>query len=459
MEKFDAIVIGSGPGGMEAATRLLAGGKKVAIVEKGEWGGVCLNCGCIPTKLLLGAIAPGRLLSALSRRRLASGEINIDYSRLQAHVKKHIASVNAGIGKSLAQAGGALFNGSGALRGDGCVQINSSKENADQIIAGDVIILATGSAPATFPGLAPDHKAILDSTDLMFIDEPPKSLIIIGAGPIGLELADFFSWFGTKIILVEAALQLAPTEDEDIAEELKRSLTRQKCDIHTGIGARSLITVDDKARLELTNGEMIEAEKALLAIGRKPVTAGLNLDAASCEVDKRGFLKVNQYLEAAPGIYAIGDVNGRLLLAHAATHQGAYVASRLLGFLDSAYESGPVPACFYCQPEIMRAGLSAKEAAQKAEKVEISRVMLAANAIAQAHLEPEGFVKAVFGDGKLLGMAAIGYDATSLVTAAELFVAGQYEGLKLDSLMAAHPTLAEALFQAIRAKREVFQKK
>lgn len=449
MEKFDCIVLGFGPGGLEAARALLHGGKKVAIVNSGPWGGVCLNCGCIPTKLLLGAIEPQRLLEDLGRRKLAAGQITVNYDKLQAHVKRHINAASAGLQSKYEGLGAKLFQGVGRLLGNGVVGIEESGET----LTADSIIVATGSRPGFFPGLEPDHKAVLDSTDLMFIEKAPESLCVVGSGAIGLELADFFSALGTKITLVEAAPHLAPTEDGDIADVLAQSLKKRGYVIHTGVAADSAATVGGSGRLELADGTTLEAEKILIATGRRPNTDNLGCEAAGVSLNRRGFIEVDEFLQAAPGVYAIGDVIGKVLLAHAATQQGNYAANHIMGNYKEPYATGPVPACVYCHPGIMRVGLSAAEAKrQGAAAVSISP--LSVNPIAQAHAAPEGFARAVWLEERLVGMAAIGFGATQLATAAELLVANGYDSTRLQHLMVTHPSLDESLAWAIYQKPE-----
>lgn len=449
MEQFDCLVLGFGPGGLEAARTLLQGGKKVAIVNRGPWGGVCLNCGCIPTKLLLGAIEPGRLLENFYRRKLADGNVRVDYARLQAYIKKYIESTSASLGPIYEKMGATLIQGTGRIMGKGAVLV---EETGEQLSA-DTIIVATGSKPGFFPGMEPDHKIILDSTDLMFIEEVPASLCVVGAGAIGLELADFFSAMGSKLTMVEAATHLAPGVDGDIAEVLTQNLKKRGYKIHTGVPATRIFAADGKARLELSDGTVLETEKALIATGRKPNTAGPECEKAGIHLDRHGFIEVDEHLRAASGIYAIGDVIGKVLLAHAATRQGNYVANQIMGKDEGPYVSGPVPSCIYCHPAIMRVGLTETEARQRGD-VKVSKSQFSVNPIARAHAAPEGFTKAVWLDGRLAGMAAIGVNSTQLATAAELLVANDYDSEKLHQLMVVHPSLDESLADAIYNKPE-----
>lgn len=450
MNEYDALIIGCGPGGIEAAEILLAAKKSVAIIENGDIGGVCLNQGCIPAKMLLGAVEPGILLNALVKRKLAQGSETLNYASLQKRIALYIGATKTALAKKLQACGATLLIGSGRFLDSNTLEV-TAKEGASRHRA-KAIIIATGSHSAEYPGLRADHQVVLDPADLMFAQTPPDSLLVVGAGPIGLELASFFAFLNTKITLVEAAPHIAPTEDADLAAYLASSFPAYE--IHTGVSAKRIESRDDGARLELANGEVLKAERALLAIGRQANTDGLNSEAANCRLDRKGFIITDDHLQAGDHVYAIGDVNGRALLAHAAIHQGLYVAKHILGEVDTPYSAGVIPSFIASFPGLFRAGLSEQKALALGGSVEISKSALAANPIAHAHAEPGGLIKAVWRNDRLVGIAGAGYELTELVTAAELLVAGQYSGARLDAIMLAHPTLAESLGQAIRAGRE-----
>lgn len=450
--KFEAAIIGCGPGGMEAGHVLAKAGKKIAVIEAAHWGGTCLNKGCIPTKMLLAATEPKNALGLLKRQKIADGGVEVDYSGLQKRIWRHVAASNRSIAQKLESLGATLYLGSAKFANAHELQI--IEDNGDnKSIEAETIIIASGSAPASFPAMRPDHETLLDSTDLLHLAVPPKSLCIIGAGAIGVEFASFFSAIGSQIQLVEAAPQLVPTEDPDLADALKSAMLKRGYKLHIGQKAKSLEAYGGMAKLVLESGEIIEAEKALIAVGRIGSGQEIQAEAAGCKVDRRGFVAVDEYLMAAPNIYAVGDCNGKVLLAHAATHQASYVARRILGWVDDVYKPGPIPSCIFGFMEVMRAGMSAREALSKGGSVEFSVSQLASNPISQAHADPAGFVKAVWLDGALAGMSAVGGGATHLVTAAELLVAGNYIPDKLDEIMMAHPSLDESLGGAIRQKR------
>ncbi|MBO4296904.1 MAG: NAD(P)/FAD-dependent oxidoreductase [Desulfovibrio sp.] len=452
MDKFDVVVIGAGPGGTDAAREVLKAGKSVAVVEAGLFGGVCLNCGCIPTKMLLGAAAPTFLLAAQKRMRIASGEVAVDFQALQSRIARFTKASSQTVAKSLAAAGAALIEGRGELLAPGRVAVRG-KDGAVEIEGGDVI-LACGSSPASFPGLVPDHDCILDSTDLLQSKSVPRSLVIVGAGAIGVEFAQFFNAMGCRVTLVEAAPHIAPLEDADVALELKRALAKSGIECLEGVKAKSLKTVDGMAELELEDGSLVKADKAVVAVGRRPSTAGLGAETAGCVLDRRGFVQTNAFLEAAPHVYAVGDVNGRTLLAHAASHQGAYCARRLLGLEQGAYQPGPVPACYYGGMEIMRVGATAQALLKEGKAVEVSSVPLSMNPLAQAGAATAGFVKAVWCEGSLAGICAVGAGVSHLVTVAQLLMQADPAAEHLHRTMFAHPTLDEIVPMALRAERK-----
>jgi len=397
VQSFDVIILGAGPGGTTAASILARGGKSVALVENTHLGGVCLNCGCIPTKMLLGAVAPEALLRAQKRMRVASGEIAVDYTALQTRVQRFTKGTSQTLGKSLAAQGVALFEGRGQCTAPGVVRIQGA-ESETELNAGH-IILACGSSSAAFPGLSPDHDCVLDSTDLLRVPAIPESLVIVGAGAIGLELGDFFAAMGCKVDIVEAAPHIAPLEDADVAKELLRGLQKTGISCHEGARAKDLRTIDGQARLTLDDGTVITAAKALVAVGRTPNTKDLGAENLGCTLNRRGYVTTNECLEAAPNVYAVGDVNGRVLLAHAAEHQAAYVAERILGENSGEYQSGPVPSCVYGGMEVMRVGQTATALLAEGKSVEVSQAPLSLNPIAQASGGTAGFVKVVWTEG------------------------------------------------------------
>ena len=451
MQSFDTIILGGGPGGTTAARILAQAGKSVALVEKTHLGGTCLNCGCIPTKMLLGAVAPLALLHAQQRTRVAKGEIAVDFTALQTRVSRFTRGTSQTLGKSLASLGVTIFNGHGEGIAPGKIRVHGKDGHTD--LEAQHVILACGSSSAAFPGLTPDHDCVLDSTDLLAIESVPESLVIIGAGAIGLELGDFFSAMGSKVTIVEAAPHIAPLEDADVAAELRRALQKSGITCHEGARAKDLRTANGQAQLTLEDGTVITARKALVAVGRTPNTRELQAEQMGCKLNKRGYVETDDYLEAAPNVFAVGDVNGRVLLAHAAEHQAVYVAERILGQCPKKYQSGPVPSCVYGAVEVMRVGQTAEALLREGKNVEVSQAPLSLNPIAQASGGTAGFVKTVWSEGRIEGIAAVGAGVSHLVMVALLLIKEGYTAQNLHEIMFAHPTLDEIVSMSILAPR------
>ncbi|SBW07155.1 Pyridine nucleotide-disulfide oxidoreductase [uncultured delta proteobacterium] len=447
---FDVIIIGAGPGGTTAARLLAQGGKKVALVEDTHLGGTCLNQGCIPTKFLLAATAPIGELHDQERFCALTCSLSMDFAALQKRKDRFVKGTAASLSKTLSGLGVAVHMGRGRITGPGTVAVDG---DSPVTLTGKDIILATGSRPASFPGMEPDGEAVLDSTMLLAQSAIPESLLVIGAGAIGMEFSDFFAAAGAKVTVVEGMPQLVPTEDADIAAELRKITEKSGRACITGRKVASLATRDGRAELTFEDGETLVAAKALVAVGRSPNTGGLGVESLGGSLNARGFVQVDETLLAAPGCYAIGDVNGKTLLAHAADHQAEYVARRILGRTDGAYASGPVPSCVFGHAEVMRVGKTAREALAEGRRVEVSVAPMSMNPIAQAHGSSAGFAKAVWADGELAGMAAVGYGASHLVTAAQLLVLGRHTPESLHAFMFCHPTLDEILKSALTAPR------
>ena len=448
MSHFDIIVIGAGPGGYAAALLASQRGKTVALIEKEHLGGTCLNWGCIPTKLYLGATAHLEGLHAQSRLRLCSGNILMDMAALKKRKTAFVSASHKAMGCCLEKHGVTLILGQARLSGAGAVTVD------DRELTFGKLVVATGSSPNWFPGMEPDHSRILDSTDLLDLDEAPESLAVIGAGAIGLEMADFWHRLGTHIHVIEAAPRIAPAEDEEIAQTLHGMLKRKKWNIVTGKRVAGLVNEGDTVLVRLEDGAEIRAAMALVAVGRRPNTTGLCLDKAGAALNGPGWVGTDEFLRAAPDIYAVGDVNGRTLLAHASEHQAHYAVRHALGETSAPYEPGPMPGCIYGSIEVMRAGSTAAELQAAGRPVQVSRANLGANPISQAHGQAQGLVKAVWSDGVLQGVSAVGHGASHLVTLAEIMVRDGWTAETVHEHIFAHPTLDEALRDALVAPQE-----
>ncbi len=446
----DLVILGAGPGGLDCAFLAAKLGLSVAVVEADLLGGTCLNRGCIPTKLFLGVTACVHELHAQARLKLLTGDIAVNLPALQKRKEQMLSGSRKALLNRLQSLGISLYQGRGRVVSASSLQVETAGEQVKEL-GFEHLVVATGSRPTAFPGMEPDGHCVLNSDHIMDIDAIPESLIIVGGGVIGLEFGRFFARLGTAITVVEALPVLAPFEDPDVSKALIQAAKREKWKLMTGERVAGLVTENRQAKLVLENGEVFFAEKALVATGRGPNTLDIGLEQAGVTLGKGHFAEVDAYLQAASCISCIGDANGLAMLAHAASHQGEYVAKRLAGKTHAPYHSGPMPWCIYGVPESMRVGQMETELTEKGQSPHVTTFQLAANPIAQSHAHAQGFVKIIWLDGKVVGITAVGHGVTHLVTSATLIVRDGWTKEDVHRLIWAHPTLDEALREALLA--------
>ena len=474
---YDVAIIGSGPAGYTAAIRAGQLGLKVALIEKDSvLGGTCLHVGCIPTKTLLfnaeiwdhlkhaadygidNVTAPALNWANVLKRKTAI--VNKHTKGLEFLMKKNKVTVVSGYGKLT---GGAnhpsdedLSPGTPAKDGVHTVELTAGDGTKSALQAKNVIV-ATGSSARTLFGLAPDDR-ILTNIEILDIPEPPKSLIVIGAGAVGVEFGSIFKSFGTDVTLVEFLPRIMPLEDEDISKELTRLFKKRGIDINTSCKVEKIEKTAAGVKVTWTtaNGNKVEkeADKVLVAVGRAPRTDGVGIEKTKIELD-RGFVKVNEAQETAePGIYAIGDiVAGMPQLAHVGGMSGIVAVTKIAGRSFRPVRRDRIPACTYCDPQIGSAGLTEAQAKEKGHEVKVGKFPFAGNSKATIVDSHDGFVKIVADAkyGEILGVHIIGPQATELI--AEAVAVMELEGT-VDELMFtihAHPTLSEAMLDAYAA--------
>lgn len=445
--EFDAVVIGAGPGGYTVAIRLGQLKKKVLVVEKKKIGGVCLNQGCIPTKALLYAAEIMDMIKHSQAMGIELGTPMIDFSLLQNWKQRVVDRLVKGIEF--------LFKGNGveSIAGEARVlsptKILITRANGEKLEVNTTnIIIATGSEPTGLPNIQADNKKIFMAEDALFFDKIPESLLIIGAGATGLEIATIYSRLGTKITIVEIMDQILPGTDTEMANLLMRSFQKQGIDIFIRSQVKELR--DNEAVVIHIDGteKIVRFERLLLAVGRKPVTENIrNLDLKQ---SPKGFVTVDNKLRTSvPTVYAIGDVNGPPLLAHKAMKEGV-VAAEVIAGLNSVYEPKAMPACVFTLPSLASVGMSQEEAVAKGYEVATGKFPLSASGRALTLGATEGMVK-VIGDkktGKLLGIHILGPESSSLIGEGVLALE---MGMKVEDIglsVHPHPTLAETLMEA-----------
>ena len=449
MSEYDVAVIGAGPGGYVAAIRCAQLGFKTAVIEKENLGGVCLNWGCIPSKALL---KNAEILSYISRSEefgFYFDNFRTDYKVAFDRSRKVVDRNTRGVSYLLRKNNIDHIEGSATLTGDGTIQISSSN---DVIKAGNIII-ATGSSPRTIPALPVDGDKVLTSKDAILASELPKSIVIVGGGAIGVEFAYLYRMYGVEVTVVELLPNLVPNEDVEISQILERSFSKHGINVITGAGVTGLEINGETCSVALDRqGEQIEinAEKVLVAIGIQPNTSDLGLDDVGVATD-RGFIQVDRYMATnVPGISAIGDVTGKMPLAHVASAQAVAVAEHLSGLDIQDIDYTYIPRATYCQPQVASFGLTEQEAVDQGFDVKIGKFNMLANGKSLAMGHTEGMVKLVVDAryGEILGGHMIGPEVTELL--GELALTKLLEGttLELGWAVHPHPTISETLKEA-----------
>ena len=455
---YDIAIIGSGPGGYVAAIRAGQLGLKAALIEKDPyWGGTCLHVGCIPTKALLLNAEIYDYFKNAREFGIDCKEFAVNWPAVIARKTKVVKKLAKGVEFLLKKNKVETFQGFGRLAGPGRISISSAKSQTSEITAKS-IILATGSEAKMLPGLEPDDTTILTNKEVLELKAIPKSMIIIGAGAVGVEFASIFHRFGTQVTLLEMLPRIVPLEDEEISAELERAFRRQGIMVHTQARFEKASKTGQGVSVSFTASDgkthTQEAETLLVAVGRAPNTQGIGLEGTRIKME-RGFIKVNPYMQTdEPGVYAIGDiVAGSPLLAHVGSMEGIVAATHAAGKPAEPINYQQVPNCTYCEPQIGSVGLSESRAREAGYKVRVGKFPFSANSKATILGAREGFVKIVSDEhyGEILGVHIIGPGATEMV--AEGVSAIRLEGTALDltHTIHAHPTLSEAMLEAAHA--------
>ena len=455
---FDLIVIGAGPGGYVAAIRGAQLGMKVACVEinegAGGFGGVCNNTGCIPTKAMLESAKYARKVGDFAEFGITTGEVKLDVAVAGKRAKKVAEQGNKGVQFLFKKNKIESVIGWGRLAGGNKVEVEG--KDGKRSITGKHIIIATGSRPKSLPILKLDGDRVWSSDQAVFPGALPASLGIIGAGAIGMEFADVYNAFGTKVTVIEALPQVLPLEDKDCAAVVEKSYKKRGIDIYAGAKLEKAEVGKKSVKLTIAakdGAQTIEVERVLVAVGRAPIIDDIGLEKAGVKTD-RGAIVVDDHLQTtAQNIYAIGDVARPPLLAHKASHEGIAVVEHIAGVGHGMVDYNNIPSVTYCHPEVASVGLTEAAAREQGLEIEVGTFPWSANGRARTAGETEGFVK-IIRDKKyseILGAHIVGPSASELI--AEFVVGRHLESTveEMEKAMHPHPTLSEAIAEAALA--------
>lgn len=454
----DIIVIGGGPGGYVAAIRAAQLGAKVCIIEKDKLGGTCLNRGCIPTKALYRNAEILNILKNVDEFGINVDNFNVNVDKIHSRKQGIIDQLVGGVEQLLKANNVEIINGIAAFVDKNTIQVLLEDGSKRDITAANIII-ATGSKPTIPPIEGADEKEIYTSEGILNFEDIPKTLAVIGGGVVGMELACIFNAMGTKVTVLEFMPNILGQVDSDITKRLVVALKKKGIAINTSTKVTKIEKIAGEYVIyaEGKKGELkVEADKVLVSAGRIPASNGLNLEGIGVEYDKKG-IKVDSSFETnVKGVYAIGDVNGKIMLAHAASHQGIFTAEKIMGKVNEG-ENQLVPSCIFVFPEIASVGITEDEAKQKSIPYRACKFMFGANGKALALGEGEGFIKVIASktslenpaEEKLIGVHIMGPHASDLIHEGALAIQNNLSIEDIKNTIHAHPTLSEAFSEAV----------
>tara|TARA_R110002167_G_scaffold6322_1_gene29283 strand:+ start:684 stop:2075 length:1392 start_codon:yes stop_codon:yes gene_type:complete len=453
MSNFDIIVLGSGPGGYVAAIRASQLGFKTAIIEKESLGGVCLNWGCIPTKALLKSAQVFEYLLHAADYGLKAEGVDKDFNAVVKRSRNVAEGMSKGVQFLMKKNKIEVINGYGTLKPGKKVSVKSDDGKETEYSA-DNIIIATGARSRELPSLPQDGKKIIGYREAMSLDKQPKKMLVVGSGAIGIEFAYFYNAMGTEVTVVEFLPNVVPVEDEEVSKQLERSLKKTGIKIMTSSEVTKVDTSGPgvKATIKTSKGEeILEADIVLSAVGIKTNIENIGLENVGIATDRDKILVNDYYQTNIPGYFAIGDVTPGQALAHVASAEGILCVEKLADMHVEPLDYGNIPGCTYCSPEIASVGLTEKQAIEKGYEIKVGKFPFSASGKASASGNKDGFVKVIFDAkyGEWLGCHMIGAGVTDMI--AEAVVARKLETTGHEILKAVHPhpTMSEAVMEAV----------
>ena len=451
--KYDIIVLGSGPGGYVTAIRASQLGFKVAVIEKENLGGICLNWGCIPTKALLKSAQVFDYLKHASDYGLTVKEFDKDFSAVVKRSRDVAEGMSKGVQFLMKKNKIDVIDGFGKVKPGKKVDVTAADGKVTEYTA-DHIIIATGARSRELPNLPQDGKKVIGYRQAMTLPEQPKKMIVVGSGAIGVEFAHFYNAMGTEVTIVEFMPNVVPVEDEDISKQFERSLKKAGINVMTNSSVERIDTSGNgvKAFVKTAKGEeVLEADILLSAVGIKTNIENIGLEETGIATDRDKILVNAYYQTNVPGYYAIGDVTPGQALAHVASAEGILCVEKIAGLHVEALDYGNIPGCTYATPEIASVGMTEKQAKEKGYEIKVGKFPFSASGKAKAAGTPDGFVKVIFDAkyGEWLGCHMIGAGVTDMI--AEAVVARKLETTGHEILKAVHPhpTMSEAVMEAV----------
>jgi dihydrolipoamide dehydrogenase len=451
--KYDIIVLGSGPGGYVTAIRASQLGFKVAVIEKENLGGICLNWGCIPTKALLKSAQVFDYLKHASDYGLTVSAFDKDFSAVVKRSRDVAEGMSKGVQFLMKKNKIDVIDGFGKVKPGKKVDVTAADGKVTEYTA-DHIIIATGARSRELPNLPQDGKKVIGYRQAMTLPEQPKKMIVVGSGAIGVEFAHFYNAMGTEVTIVEFMPNIVPVEDEDISKQMERSMKKAGVSIMTNASVERIDTSGNgvKAFVKTAKGEeVLEADILLSAVGIKTNIENIGLEETGIATDRDKILVNAYYQTNVPGYYAIGDVTPGQALAHVASAEGILCVEKIAGLHVEALDYGNIPGCTYATPEIASVGMTEKQAKEKGYEIKVGKFPFSASGKAKAAGTPDGFVKVIFDAkyGEWLGCHMIGAGVTDMI--AEAVVARKLETTGHEILKAVHPhpTMSEAVMEAV----------
>ena len=448
--KYDIIVIGSGPGGYVAAIRASQLGKKVAIVEKAELGGVCLNWGCIPTKALLKSAQVYTYCKNAAHYGVAiEGEVKPDWEKVVARSRTVAETMSKGVAFLMKKNNIDILAGFGRLAGEGKVDVDGT------IYEADAIILATGARPRQMPFMQVDGEHVISSKEALTLPTLPQSMIVVGSGAIGSEFACLYASMGVKVTVIEYMPQMMPLEDEEVAKAMERSFRKMRATVMTSTTVKNVAVVDGQCHVDIEGkkgAETLTADVVLSAVGVKSNIENIGLEEMCISVERDKIVVDEHYQTSAAGVYAIGDIIATPALAHVASAEAIHCVEHICGLTPDAVDYSTIPSCVFTSPEVASVGMTEQQAREKGIEYKVGRFPFTASGKATAAGDRDGFVKLIFDESeKLIGAHMVGATVTEMLGEPTLAKRLGATAHAIAKTIHSHPTMHEGLMEAAEA--------